>query len=105
MSKTKKRLPPIHPGEILQKDFLEPMKITEYRLAKDIGVDQRRISLIVKGKRAITAATALLFSKYFGTTPRFWINLQSHYELEVESERLEKRLKTVSPSEYATASA
>ena len=99
MTKAKKKLGPIHPGEILSEEFLKPMEITEYRLAKDIGVDQRRISLIVKGERAITAETALLLSVYFGTTPGFWMNLQGHYDLEVESERLEKRLKTVSPSE------
>ena len=97
MSKTKKRLPPIHPGEILQKDFLEPLEITRYRLAKDLGVDPRRIPAIVEGSRAITAETALLLSKYFGTTSRFWMNLQGHYDLEVAGDRLQERLKRIAP--------
>jgi len=97
MSKTKKRLPPIHPGEILLKDFLEPLEITRYRLAKDIGVDPRRIHAIVEGSRAITAETALLLSKYFGTTSRFWMNLQGHYDLEVAGDRLQERLKRIAP--------
>ena len=70
----------ITPGEILAEEFLKPMELTQYRLAKDIGVPPRRINEIVKGLRAITADTALRLGKYFGTTPQFWLNLQTHYD-------------------------
>lgn len=86
-------LPPIHPGEILLEEFLEPMDISQYRLAKDIGVPPRRINEIVKGKRGISADTALRLSRYFGTSERFWMNLQSRYDLEVEKDRLKGRLE------------
>ena len=86
-------LPPIHPGEILLEEFLEPMDISQYRLAKDIGVPPRRINEIVKGKRGISADTALRLSRYFGTSERFWMNLQSRYDLEVEKDRLTGRLE------------
>ena len=76
------KLPPIHPGEILNEEFLLPMKITRYRLAKDIGVDARRIHAIVRGQRSITAETALLLSRYFGNSAQFWMGLQSQYDLE-----------------------
>ena len=87
-----KKLAPIHPGEILLEEFLEPMEISQYRLAKDISVPARRINEIVHGKRGISADTALRLSKYFGTTERFWMNLQSRYDLEVEKDRLGHRL-------------
>ena len=87
-----KLLSNITPGEILDKEFLKPMDITQYRLAKDIGVPPRRINEIVKGLRAITADTALRLGRYFSTTPEFWLNLQTHYELEREQERLAGRL-------------
>ena len=87
-----KKLAPIHPGEILLEEFLEPMGITQYRLAKDVTVPPRRINEIVHGKRGISADTALRLSKYFGTTERFWLNLQTRYDLEVEKDRLGKRL-------------
>jgi addiction module HigA family antidote len=90
-----KKLKPIYPGEILMEEFLKPMKISQYRLAKDINVPPRRINEIVKGLRAITADTALRFSKFFGNSPEFWLNLQSRYDLVVESNRLEKILKKV----------
>ena len=77
------RLPPIHPGEILNEEFLLPMKVTQYRLAKAIGVDPRRIHSIVHGERSITAETALLFSRFFGNSAAFWLGLQSQYDLEV----------------------
>ena len=77
----KKRLPLVTPGEILAEEFLKPLGITEYRLAKDIAVAPRRINEIVHGERAVTPDTALRFSLYFGTTPQFWLNLQSDYEL------------------------
>ena len=86
------RLPPIHPGEILNEDFLQPMKITQYRLAKAIGVDARRVHSIVHGQRSITAETALLLARYFGNSPAFWMGLQSQYDLEVAGERLAGRL-------------
>lgn len=86
-------LPPIHPGEILQEEFLEPMGISQYRLAKDIGVPPRRINEIVHGKRGITADTALRLSRYFGLSERFWMNLQSRYDLEIEKDRLKGKLE------------
>lgn len=84
--------PPIHPGEILFEEFLKPMGITQYRLARDIGVDPRRINEIVLGKRAITADTALRLSRFFGLSEPFWLNLQAAHDLEVEKERLAHRL-------------
>ena len=89
----KRAFPPIHPGEILLEEFLKPMGISQYRLAKDISVDPRRINEIVLGKRAITADTALRLSRYFGMSDPFWLNLQSHYDLEVEKDRLSSRLR------------
>ena len=89
----KKNLPAIHPGEILQKEFLVPMGISQYRLAKDIAVSPRRINEIVHGARAITANAALRLAQYFGTTAQFWLNLQAHYDLEVERDRLGDRLR------------
>ena len=86
-------LPPIHPGEILLEEFLQPMNISQYRLAKDIGVPARRINEIVHGKRGISADTALRLSRYFGLSERFWMNLQSRYELEMEKDRLRGRLE------------
>ena len=90
MGKTK--LAPIHPGEILLEEFLKPMEISQYRLAKDISVPARRINEIVQGKRSITPDTALRLSKYFGLSERFWINLQARYDLETEKDRLKDRL-------------
>lgn len=90
MSKTK--LAPIHPGEILMEEFLKPMKISQYRLAKDINVPARRINEIVQGKRSVTPNTALRLSRYFGLSERFWINLQARYDLETEKDKLKDRL-------------
>ena len=84
---------PIHPGEILLEEFLQPMEISQYRLAKDISVPARRINEIVHGKRSITADTALRLSRYFGTSERFWLNLQTGYDLEIEKDRLGDRLE------------
>ena len=86
------KLPPIHPGEILMEEFLKPMNISQYKLAKDISVPARRINEIVHGVRAITPDTALRLSRYFGLSERFWINLQTRYDLEVEKDRLQDRL-------------
>ena len=88
-----KLLPPILPGEILLEEFLEPMGISQYRLAKDISVSPRRINEIVHGKRAITPDTALRLSRFFGLSERFWINLQTRYDLEVEKDKLSERLE------------
>lgn len=87
-----RRMTPIHPGEILLEEFLDPMGISQYRLAKDISVAPRRINEIVHGKRSITADTALRLSRFFGTSERFWLNLQTRYDLEVEKDRLGSRL-------------
>ena len=86
------KIPPIHPGEILLEEFLEPMGISQYRLARDISVPPRRINEIVLGKRAITPDTALRLSLFFGLSERFWMNLQTRYDIEVEKDRLEDRL-------------
>ena len=90
---TTKKLPPIHPGEILLEEFLKPLKLSQYRLAQDISVPARRINEIVLGKRAISADTALRLSRYFGISDNFWMNLQSRYDLEVEKDKLEDRLE------------
>jgi addiction module HigA family antidote len=83
---------PIHPGEILLEEFLKPLAVSQYRLVKDINVDPRRINEIVLGKRAITADTALRLSRYFGTTERFWMNLQGRYDLDVHRQQMGDRL-------------
>ena len=94
----KKKLAPIHPGEILLEEFLKPMGISQYRLAKDIGVPARRINEIALEKRAISADTALRLSRYFGLSERYWINLQSWYDIEIEKDKLGNRLnKEVQP--------
>ncbi|MDO9399133.1 MAG: HigA family addiction module antitoxin [bacterium] len=83
-----KKIKPIHPGEILMEEFLIPFKISQYRLAKDIGVAPRRINEIAHGIRSISADTALRLGKYFNISPQFWLNLQSHFDLEIEAEEL-----------------
>jgi antitoxin HigA-1 len=90
----KKKDAPIHPGEILLEEFLKPMNISQYQLAKDISVPARRINEIVLGKRSISADTALRLSRYFRLSERFWLNLQSVYDLEVEKDRLEGRIES-----------
>jgi addiction module HigA family antidote len=89
----RKRIHPIHPGEILLKEFLEPLEISQYRISKDISVPPRRINEIVHGKRSITADTALRLSRYFGTSDRFWLNLQMRFDLETQKDRLKDRLE------------
>jgi addiction module HigA family antidote len=86
------KLPPIHPGEILLEEFLRPMNISQYRLAKDINVPPRRINEIVHGKRAITADTALRLGRFFKMSPHFWLNLQNSFDLEVTEDQLADRL-------------
>ena len=90
---TRKKLPPIHPGEILLEEFLKPLELSQYRVARDLSVPPRRISGIVHGHRGITADTALRLARYFGTSARFWLNLQARYDLEVENNRLGSRLR------------
>lgn len=88
-----RKMKPVHPGEILLEEFLKPMGISQYRLAKHIGVPPRRINEIVHGARAISADTALRLSRYFGTTETFWMNLQAHYDLEIQKDLLGDRLE------------
>ena len=102
-----KRFPPVHPGEILLEEFLRPMAISQYRLARDISVPPRRINEIVHGKRSVTADTALRLSRYFGLSDRFWLNLQTRYDIEVEKDRLDGRLDievTPLPSDHLAGS-
>ena len=87
------KLAPVHPGEVLLEEFLGPMALSQYRLAKDISVPPRRINEIVHGKRSVSADTALRLARYFGTSERFWLNLQTGYDLEVERDRLGDRLE------------
>lgn len=89
-----KKVPPVHPGEILLEEYLIPMGISQYRLAKEISVPARRINEIVHGKRAISADTALRLARFFGTTELFWVNLQNRFDLEVEKDRLAGRLES-----------
>ena len=88
-----KKITPVHPGEVLNEEFLQALKITQYRLAKDINVPPRRINEIVLGKRAISADTALRLSRYFKTPPEFWMGLQNEYDIQLATDRLAHRLK------------
>ena len=94
-------MPPIHPGEVLMDEYLEPLGVTQHRLAIAIGVPPRRINEIVHGKRRITADTALRMARFFGTSERFWINLQGRYDLEVERDRLVDTLEEITPLKTA----
>ncbi len=89
------KMPNIHPGEILSEEFLKPMGISAYRLAKETNIDQTRVSEIIKGKRSISVDTALRFSKFFGNSPEFWINIQMHYDLEEKKNILKKELRKI----------
>lgn len=100
---TKKRLAPIHPGEVLFTEFLEPLGLSQNRLAKDLKVPARRINEIVHGDRAVSADTALRLARFFGTSDRFWLNLQAAYDLDIERDRLGTRLERDVPV-YAAAS-
>lgn len=93
MARKKQSLAPVHPGEILQLEFLEPMELSQYALAKAIGVPPRRINEIVLGKRAVSADTALRLGRYFGMEAQFWLNLQTRYDLDVARDALGKRLE------------
>ena len=94
-------MPPIHPGDVLMEEYLEPLGVTQHRLAVAIGVPPRRINEIVHGKRRITADTALRMARYFGTSERFWMNLQGRYDLEVERDRLADTLEEITPLKSA----
>jgi addiction module HigA family antidote len=87
-----KKMQPIHPGEILLEEFLKPLNISQYRLAKDISVPARRINEIIHGKRSVSVDTALRLSRYFGLSERFWLNLQARYDIEVEKDKLNGRI-------------
>ena len=92
---------PIHPGEVLLEEFLEPLGVTQHHLAVSIGVPPRRINEIVHGKRRITADTALRLSRFFGTTDRFWLNLQTRFDLEIERDHLGSALENIKPMRSA----
>ena len=89
---SRRKLAPVHPGEILNEDFLKPLALTQYRLAKGLKVPARRVNEIVLGMRAVSADTALRLGRFFGTSPRFWLNLQNSYDLEIEADRLSHKL-------------
>jgi addiction module HigA family antidote len=95
-------MPPVHPGEILQEEFLAPLGVSQYQLAKAVNVPARRINEIVHGQRRITADTALRLSRYFGTSERFWLNLQGRYDLETEKDRLGAALEDIRPLSAAS---
>ena len=90
-------MPPVHPGEILLTEFLEPLGVSQYQLAKAVDVPARRINEIVHGQRRISADTALRLSRYFGTSERFWLSLQARYDLEIEKDRLGMALDVIQP--------
>jgi antitoxin HigA-1 len=89
---TPKKLPPVHPGEILREEFMKPLGLSQNRLGQDLGVSPRRINEIVHGKRSITADTALRLSRYFGTSAEFWLGLQTDYDLDVARDELEEKI-------------
>jgi antitoxin HigA-1 len=95
-------MPPVHPGEILLTEFLEPLEISQYQLARSIDVPARRINEIVHGDRRISADTALRLSRFFGTSERFWMNLQARYDLEIEKDRLGPALDDIQPHSAAS---
>jgi addiction module HigA family antidote len=94
---TTNTMPPIHPGEVLAEEYLGPLGVTQHKLALAIGVPPRRVNEIVHGKRRISADTALRFARYFGTSERFWMNLQGRYDLEMERDRLATALDNIQP--------
>jgi antitoxin HigA-1 len=100
--RTQKKLAPVHPGEILLEEFMQPLGLSQTRLGSDLGVSPRRINEIVHGKRSVTADTALRLSRYFGTSAEFWLGLQADYDLDVAcdhlKERIEREVKVLSPA-------
>jgi addiction module HigA family antidote len=103
MKRSEKVLEPIHPGEVLMEDFMKPLGLTQYRVAKEIGVPPRRINEIVQGKRAITTETALRLERYLGWPAQIWLNLQSHYDMEMTAAGLERSLRRIKRLERAPA--
>jgi antitoxin HigA-1 len=95
-------MPPVHPGEILLEEFLKPLAVSQYQLAKELSVPARRINEIVHGQRRISADTALRLARYFGTSERFWMNLQARYDLEIEKDRLGTALDGIRPLRAAS---
>lgn len=95
-------MPPVHPGEILFTEFLEPLEVSQYQLAKAVDVPPRRVNEIVHGQRRISADTALRLARYFGTSERFWMNLQARYDLELEKDRLGATLDNIQPLRTAS---
>ncbi len=89
----KKKIPPLHPGEVLLEEFLKPMNISQNQLGRDLGVSPRRINEIIHGKRSVTADTALRLARYFGNSPQFWLGLQMDYDLDVDTDRLSRRIE------------
>lgn len=98
-----KVLPPVHPGEVLKEEFLKPMGISQYRLAKELHLSQYCISKIINGKSAITADTAIRLSVFFSTTPDLWVNLQKQYDIKVAETEFEKSKVKITPFRFATA--
>ncbi len=100
------RLPPVHPGEVLAEDFMKPLGLSQYRVAKDIGVPALRISQIVNGKRSVTADTAMRLARYFSTSPDVWLRLQARYDLEIAQieygDRIEREVKVLDRSQYSS---
>jgi antitoxin HigA-1 len=100
------RLPPVHPGEVLAEDFMKPLGLSQYRVAKDIGVSPMRISQIVKGNRSVTADTAMRLARYFGTSPDVWLRLQARYDLEVAQieygHRIEEEVKVLDQNQLSS---
>ena len=89
----KKKIPPLHPGEVLLEEFLKPMSISQNQLGRDLGVSARRINEIIHGKRSVTADTALRLARHFGNSPQFWLGLQMDYDLDIETDRLSARIE------------
>jgi addiction module HigA family antidote len=98
-----KKLPNIHPGEVLLEEFLKPMQLSAYKLSKDIGIPQTRTSEILKGQRRITADTALRLSYYFGNSPKFWLGLQNDFDIEEEKKLKDKEFKSIKQAHITTA--
>lgn len=102
-----KKLPPVHPGEVLLEDFMKPLGLSQYRVAKDIGVPSLRISQIVRGQRSITADTALRLARYFGTSAAVWLRMQARYDLEKAeakmAKRIEREVKVLRPAQGGAA--
>jgi len=89
----KNKIPPLHPGEVLLEEFLKPLNISQNQLGRDLGVSPRRVNEIIHGKRSITANTALRLARYFGNSPQFWLGLQMDYDLDVDRDRLSRRIE------------